>query len=629
MTVDLSEIKTKEDLESSILVTSSQNLNGVLKIQGAGENFKKLSDEYLDHLGTFRDWSRIPSFKKEVESANYSLYWDISSNIWWENYLRFSTENFEVKSPFLDNHTLFPFQHIGMNFCYYVLTNDFNPRVLVEWGAGTGKTILSLLMAQRLFEEGRIDNVLIFCKRVKQPSWKKHFETETTLSVQQLEGERAKRHQVLRETDAQVLILNYEKARFPSKKRRSKDFDWSRTDLKELLEFVDNKRVLIICDEAQKFNNSFSQISQGLDALFNTRIEGYRPQWVGGLALTATPYTVSPLNIHDIYSVLVPNLSNVSEGKRQFQNEYMDHAHGFDIFGEVVRWDKEKLYVLGKRHERYSHIVSKMNPDIASQFPPQLELDPIEISLSDADAKKYNELYDYVLELNNNNWDFLSLKSVVNLLRSFCNTPVSLNFSSSDIVSKFKTEQDDTAASSKFQYIADLVQNCVNQNEKVVLFSYWTHGTLFPYANALKKVLGSSVLQKTIWGVGMKDSEFQSAVDEFNGVSGGAVLLSSDAGQDGIDLYAHNIIHIETPTTYSTFRQRSDRISRSDSRTHGIEHNTIYRFKTSSTIEEGVENKMQRRKQESSLTSRSNESFEDLRDLLLFSKRELRLDSGC
>lgn len=610
-------LKDVTDLTSAAFVSSSENLNGALRVQGTGDIYQSLRERYLDHLDTFKDWSKINEFVSEAEDSGISFYFDNAGNVWWNNYQRFCNTEFYCSAPWLEKNKLYPFQHIGMNFAYHVITQDFNPRVLLRWSTGSGKSWAGTLIAQKLVDEGRADLVLCFCKKIKQLDWLNNFK-ETNLRSEIVDGNRSYRHKRYQETESQVLVMNYEKARFPSKKGRGKKavFDWSRTDLKELLELMDGKRVFIICDEAQKINNAASQLSQGFDSLFNSKSSLGHPEWVGGLALTATLYTTSPLNIRDLYSIMVPSLPRVSSPKRDFQEEYMDESYGFDIFGEVNRWDPKKLYLLGKRHERYSHSVSKKDPEIARQFPP-LQEEIIEIDLSEEDRKIYNQV---LYEARKESGSFVNVRNSVSLLRSICNTSEALLSSESEIAKVLRNKKFhfETEKSEKYQYIEDLIKEILNEDQKVVAFSFWTSQTLFPYLKSLKKNLGSSVPIYHIYGVGMDSNTLQKNIKDFNESKSHALLLASDVGQDGINLYSENMIHIETPTTYAAYDQRTNRINRSDSKSFGIESNTVYRFITSNTIEVPVEAKMQRRKSESGLSSADKNTYQELHDLLFY-----------
>ena len=188
----------------------------------------------------------------------------------------------------------------------------------------------------------------------------------------------------------------------------------------------------------------------------------------------------------------------------------------------------------------------------------------------------------------------------IDTLRMICNTTAGLKDSQSkfaqEIVEKFG-DAINIENSSKFQLIESNLETIFESNEKVVLFTYWTHGTLFPYLAALKsKLWGVPVLP--IWGVGMSTDEVTKNIKEFNSCDGPAVLITSDVGQEGLNLYAPYLWNIEIPRTYSEYKQRKDRINRADSKSKGISHTWIYRTVAMGTIEERVDAKILRRRAE-------------------------------
>ena len=138
----------------------------------------------------------------------------------------------------------------------------------------------------------------------------------------------------------------------------------------------------------------------------------------------------------------------------------------------------------------------------------------------------------------------------------------------------------------------------MESDEKVVLFTYWTHNTLFPYLRALKDKFGKNIPIYAIWGVGMSDDEQQAAIKAFNNHKGAAIFLSSDAGQEGLNLYAPYLWHIEVPRSYSEYKQRKDRINRGDSISKGITHTWVYRPIAYNTIEERTDQKVLLRRSE-------------------------------
>jgi len=596
-------MEEKVNTKSKIIyVEESRTLNGVLRFSSLDKDFELLRP-FLDKYDSLINNDKIVEFNQKLKFLGFDLQFENNSNYRY-NLLLESVQNlFVVESPFLDEHKLFPFQNVGLNVIWGAL-QETQPRVLVQWDTGAGKTLCSCLTAQKLISENKIDMVLVFCKRgPKRIDWKNEFERMTHLSVEAIgDWDRKKRHQFYKKFDSQVLILNYEKIRNATMKSngrgKPKTKDWSRTDLQQILEMVGEKRILIVIDEAQKINTDTNLLSSGFSILLD------RDETTMCLGLTATPYKTSPLNIRNIFNVLVPELNGVSDmTPNEFKYEYGQIFETFktkwveNIY--VKEWNQSKLPILGKRHEKWTHIAMKSDPDIAKQFPESMAK-KIPFELSGLEMEIYKRAEEIVKNSYNPSMGGAAW-GMVDFLRVLCNTPEAMynskSFIAEELVQQFghdlKTED-----SAKYQLIEASLDTLVEADEKVVLFSYWTNNTLFPYLRALKAKYSGSVQINAIWGVGMSDDEQQDAIKSFNEQKGAAILLSSDAGQEGLNLYAPYLWHIEVPRSYSEYKQRKDRINRGDSISKGITHTWIYRPVAMETIEERTDQKVLLRRNE-------------------------------
>jgi superfamily II DNA or RNA helicase len=612
---------------NKVYVESSSKLNGVLRFSSLDPQFGNRT--LLDGYGTLRNRDRILDFEDYLQSNNYELeFVDEQAHIIYNSYLDNVNYKFEVESPFLVSNRLFIYQSIGLNFVRNQLENkDFN-RILIQWDTGAGKTLLSCLTAQDQFSSGKIDKVLVFCKKIKQYDWQKEFERMTTLSVNRIgDLSRDKRHKLYLEDDSDVLVLNYEKVRGPSltrkKGQRKKEYDYGRTDLLQILDLIKDKRVLVVIDEAQKINSGSSLLGEGFEQLIN-RSEAE----VSVLGLTATPYTTSPLNIRNIFSVIAPGIPGVSDlGIDQFKNEY---GLEFDYFGPhyarqlmVKKWDSNKLPLLGKKHENWTHIAMKSDPLIAAQFPESVSKRII-YELSDIDAEIYEFAEDKAREMFEES-EAMAAWGYVDTLRMICNTTEGLTKSSSKLaeeIVKVYGKHLKTENSAKYQLIENELENYFDNGDKAVLFTFWTNGTLFPYLEALRNKF-PRVPILPLWGVGMKEEEATHNIRQFNDIKGPVVLLTSDVGQEGLNLYAPYLWNIEVPRTYAEYKQRKDRINRADSKSKGISHTWAYRTVASNTIEERVDAKVLRRRREAESIRGVADELADMEDTVEMSAANL------
>jgi len=586
-----------------VYVQESKALNGVLRYSSLGIDIK--SSGLLDQFDTLKNRDRLPEFEKYLRQNGLELSFQNSIV---ENKYRLlsqsTNEDFIVRSPFLEDHSLFPFQHVGLNIVWNQLQNE-SPRVLVQWDTGAGKTLLSCLTSQKLFDEEKIDKVLVFCKKIKQYDWEQEFKRMTYLNVTKIEDRwsRKQRHDFYLQDESQVLVLNYEKVRGASMTKkpgeRKKSKDYSRTDLLQVLELVKGKRVLVVIDEAQKINTGTSLLSEGFDLLLNSS-----EHKVKSLALTATPYTTSPLNIRNIFTTIAPGIKDVSDISRDgFKRIYAKELVTYNPTPYITElyvkeWDRPKLALLGKKHEEWTHIAMKSDPNIAKQFPESMPK-RIVYELSDIDK----EIYTFAEKLAQSKYNPDNPQTAwgyIDTLRMICNTTAGLKSSESkfaqEIVAEFG-DKIDIANSAKYQLIESALETVFESDEKVVLFTFWTHGTLFPFLEKLKETF-KEVPILPIWGVGMDSSSVTKNIQTFNSTKGPAVLITSDVGQEGLNLYAPYLWNIEIPRTYSEYKQRKDRINRADSRSKGISNTWIYRPVAVGTIEERVDAKILRRRAE-------------------------------
>jgi len=626
MTID----NLQEDLKGTVYVQSSNLLNGTLRFSSLGTQLD--AKRYLDPYDTLRNRDLLPEFEEYVESLGLRLdFADEDSEILYNELSKVTKETYSVNSPFLSYNKLFPFQNIGLNLVWNQLKNQEFNRILIQWDTGAGKTLLSCLTSQKSFDEDKIDLVLVFCKKIKQYDWEQEYRRMTTLNVARVNSDsRAKRHKFYQETDAQVLVLNYEKARGPSMTRKpgekKKTADYSRTDLEQILELAKDKRVLVIIDEAQKINTGTSLLSEGFDILLN------RDKSTQCLALTATPYTTSPLNIRNIFATIRPDIPGVSDltrdaFKRVYGKDLVTFERGYVKELYVKEWDRSKLPLLGKKHERWTHIAMKSDPNIAKQFPETVPKRVL-FELSDQDREIYNWAEEYAQEHYNPdnpvaNWGY------IDTLRMLCNTSAGLLNSDGKFAKAIVEEFRDVISienSAKYQLIESELEEYIESGQKSVLFTFWTNGTLFPYLESLKKKF-PDIPVLPIWGVGMKSDEVTRNIQIFNGTKDPAILITSDVGQEGLNLYAPYLWNIEIPRTYAEYKQRANRINRADSKSKGISHTWVYRTVATGTIEERIDNKVLRRRAEAEAIRGIVDESVDLEDTIDLSPQSLLFGS--
>lgn len=579
----------------------------------SGEPFNQFIDSAfsLKHYSDAKPLNELfISLGAEIKflSNGAERFWNVLLNL---------EQEFQVDCPFTKNKKLYPFQSAGLNVIWDSMTMG-DKRFILQWDTGAGKTVAASLTAQRLFNEGLIDKILVFCEKVKIDDWVDDLRRDTSLIVEKVSDKftRAKRHNFYLGDNSDVLVMNYEKVRGPTKKRGQKTPDFSRTDIKEITALINGKRTLVIIDEAQKINTDKNLLRAGFDYVLNHHSD------MRILALTATPYTTSPVNIFNILEILSPHLNGITtltrdQFKREYAKDYFVMSYGPWINELKVReWDRKKLRYLGKSHERSTHIAMKSDPEISKQFPESIQKKLI-FDLSDQDKL----IYKYVLQMAQDRYN-TEIGSVqwgyVDILRMICNTSSSLLISKSqiaeEVVKHFGQDAFLIENSAKYQLYEKELEELFENNQKVVMFTYWTNATLFLYENEFKRVFGKDVPIISHWGTGLADEDKKLRRENFNSIDGPALFLTSDAGEKGLNLYAPYLYHIELPRMYSTFKQRSDRINRADSKSKGITTTWTYWATAKGSVEEKIEQKVILRKQEADIIRGQRDTEEDLED---------------
>ena len=273
-----------------------------------------------------------------------------------------------------------------------------------------------------------------------------------------------------------------------------------------------------------------------------------------------------------------------------------------------------KLPILGKKHEDWTHIAMKSDPVIAAQFPESMpkrvvyELSDIDREIYDWAEARAREKYNPDNQVAN--WSY------IDTLRMICNTTAGLKNSDGKFAKEIVEEFGDDISilnSAKYQLIESNIESYIENGDKSVLFTFWTNGTLFPYLEALRaKFTDIPILP--VWGVGMDSDQVAQNIKTFNSTTGPAVLITSDVGQEGLNLYAPYLWNIEIPRTYSDYKQRANRINRADSKAKGVHNTWVYRPVAVGTIEERVDSKILRRRAEAQAIRGMVDELVDMED---------------
>ena len=447
---------------------------------------------------------------------------------------------------------------------------------------GTGKTCLGTVFFNREFDRGNINKVLVFCPAPLIEQWVSWLETATKLTVGTVDRNKPlSKRQAWYQTDtSDIWVINYDRA-------NTKDWHY-------IIKALEGKKLCIVYDEVQRLKNrkssrhkKFIEFNKKLDVKYK-------------IGLTATPFERGPEDFYNEWRIIEPDIYG---RVKDFEHLFTYNDGEKDMFNRYLGF--QNLDIMGLMSAGKTFIAEKTNPEIAKEFPEKQEI-VIELDLSPIERKLYNEIENYGKEVSafdrEQKTDTKQRTLFMLMLERICRMPeVLLNddiwqynggiFFYKDqlehihqIVQKYAKDLVDSKNSEKLQKAEELVDQIIGGGEKLIIFAQHTNNCLIPLANHLKQY-------KPLLYTGEQSAKERKVIgDAFRHDKNYNLILMSDAGKEGIDLpEGRYLIHYDTPSTYSAYNQRSDRIHRISSQHN---HVTIYRFVTRETIEERIEDTM-------------------------------------
>ena len=194
-----------------------------------------------------------------------------------------------------------PYQHqkIAFNFAIEKLEQEGCAALLMDMGLG--KSLTSIAIAGQLYQENKIERVLVVCPTSIISVWEKEFVkfADYDYFVESIVGSTmSKRKEKLKslchKKGLQVAVINYE-----ATWRMEKELNVYKPDI-------------IICDESQKIKNPSAAQSKTLHRL------GVKAKYK--IILTGTPVQNSPMDVFSQWKFLDPNIFGVSF--YAFRNRY-------------------------------------------------------------------------------------------------------------------------------------------------------------------------------------------------------------------------------------------------------------------------------------------------------------------
>ena len=464
-----------------------------------------------------------------------------------------------------------------------------------NWGTGSGKSIAAAAGVQELLvNQQSVDLVIVFTLRKMKINLSRSIEQFSQADTHVIDGTKAQRRKQYAESPSQVWVLNYEKAR---------------VDYEEIERAIKGKSVLFIYDEVSKIlrgENAKNKSRVALDKLM--KLTSRSIIW----PMSASVVSHSPFRYQDVFELM--NIHNPLGTRKDFAEQYCSDIRTFMLRGRIpivdYKWSMDALSDVRHRVTDQVQTLRKTDPGVRENFK-TMTTEVISVQLSADEERLIDLVMEDAEEQKEELKEEFALTEHYMALRFISNTPEGLLSSGSETCQRVvqKAGRDKVAAmeSSKFEMVADLIEEIEQQGDQVVVFTHWTNMSLFPLSKLLKKRKLKHVVH---YGTGMTDQEAQKAQDSFKADPSITAFVSSDAGAMGLNFQnARYVIMVESPYDYDIFMQRRDRIDRADSYLEGL---TCYVFVAENKVEERIWDTMNKRRLISSVTQGTVEDLSRL-----------------
>lgn len=313
---------------------------------------------------------------------------------------------------------------------------------------------------------------------------------------------------------------------------------------------------------------------------------GYERFAAKHLILTATPIYNAPSDLHNILRLVDPENIDSNE---EFERKYVS---GIDPWGNPI-WNDHKLPLFGAEVAFLTHSVDKTDPDIACHFPKPdpvttpLKLLPKQQAIYDVLQQQYADMGDEELSA----LDRKDILGAINVLQMICSMPISVLKSAMEFEAWMDEGSDpDTRRGSEVAYklrelidddemfdtpsvkVLRLLDVLEERDGKLIIFTRMNE-TVIPHLSAVLEELD---VGHVVYHGMLTDKRRQDAIDHFRGSDDCRVLVTSDAGQDSIDLpEADYVMHWDLPWTKVVKTQRENRANRLTSEFDSVRFETL------------------------------------------------------
>lgn len=387
---------------------------------------------------------------------------------------KLKNKNKEYIVPENLNANLREYQKVGYNWLRSI--EDLGFGGILADDMGLGKTIQTIALL--LSKEGK--RSLIITPTSVLYNWKNEFEKfAPNLKVGIIHGSLKERNILLDSyKDYDVLLTTYGTLRRDLLLYEDKDFDFC------------------IIDEGQNIKNKASKISEAVKSIkANCKI-----------ALTGTPIENNLLELWSIFDFIMPMyLFSVEKFKDKF-----------------VKGNDEDLKELKELISPF--ILRRLKEEVLDELPEKIEKEYI-IPMSSKQRQVYNSsMKEIKIRLKENKDNKILILSYLTKLRQLCLDP-------SLLIEDFKEE------SSKLKAIEEIVNEGIEANKKIIIFSQFTSAL-----NKIGNKLKDNNIEYLYLDGSINAKERLKLAEEFNEGKTNVFLISLKAGGVGLNLTSANIV---------------------------------------------------------------------------------------
>lgn len=549
--------------------TFTQNYRGLVKVR---DRYYVIDENDLKRLR--EDISRIPKGRSKSDLLRYLLSSD-SDGVEIEDKLNRLVDNVlelnDVEVPESLNGTLRNYQKTGFSWMVQNMQLGFGS-ILAD-DMGLGKTIQLLSLVLHLKEKGMLKNgkVLVVAPTSILTNWAKEIEKFTpSLRAEIYHGI----NRSLPKDNFDILLTSYGIIR-----QDFEDFnyyDW----------------FLLVVDEAQNIKNPKTMQTKAVKAI---RARHH-------IALSGTPVENHLAEYWSIFDFINKGyLFELSEFRKRFLNpiEKFRDPGALDDFRKIT-----SPFILRRL---------KTDKDIIKDLPDKI-INDVYCNLTVKQAGLYEEtLNQLIVDVEDSEGiqrKGLVLK-LISSLKQICNHPAQfLN------AGGFKISE-----SGKMDVLMNILENILENDEKVLIFTQYVK-----MGRIMKELIEEKFSEEVLFlHGGISRTKRDAMIEDFQEGYPKIFILSLKAGGTGLNLTAaSNVIHYDLWWNPAVENQATDRAYRIGQK----ENVMVYRFITTGTLEERINQILLGKRELVEMTIEGNESFitemsdDELRDMLNLRSRE-------